>query len=304
MQRVQKQVLKRERILGNKFSLTSGKEAFLYMLPCLIIFLAFTYYPFFKTIYLSFFNMNAEGKIAGFAGISNYLNLIKSESFLNTLVVTFKFVLMTVVPSIFIGLLMALITNNKLKFKGLFTTMYAMPMAVSSSSAAIIWLLLFNPSIGMINYLLRLKINWFTSSAWGIVALTIVNVWLNAGVNYIFINAGLKNIPKELYESAYVDGAGYFTILKKIIIPCLSPTLFFVTVITVINTFQTFGTVNIMTSGGPSESTNLIVFSIYRNAFFNNKLGTASAESVILFLIMLAVTLFQFKYEKSKVFYN
>ncbi len=248
--------------------------------------------------------MNAEGKIAGFAGISNYLNLIKSESFLNTLVVTFKFVLMTVVPSIFIGLLMALITNNKLKFKGLFTTMYAMPMAVSSSSAAIIWLLLFNPSIGMINYLLRLKINWFTSSAWGIVALTIVNVWLNAGVNYIFINAGLKNIPKELYESAYVDGAGYFTILKKIIIPCLSPTLFFVTVITVINTFQTFGTVNIMTSGGPSESTNLIVFSIYRNAFFNNKLGTASAESVILFLIMLAVTLFQFKYEKSKVFYN
>lgn len=99
-------------------------------------------------------------------------------------------------------------------------------------------------------------------------------------------------------------GGGYFTILKKIIIPCLSPTLFFVTVITVINTFQTFGTVNIMTSGGPSESTNLIVFSIYRNAFFNNKLGTASAESVILFLIMLAVTLFQFKYEKSKVFYN
>ncbi|URZ05016.1 carbohydrate ABC transporter permease [Clostridium felsineum] len=303
MQRVEERVFKREFSWGRKISL-HGKEAFLYMLPCLIIFTAFTYYPFLKTIYLSFFDMNAQGKIGGFVGISNYVELLKSESFLNTIFVTFKFIVITGIPSILIGLFMALIVNNKLKSKGIFTTMYAMPMAASSSSAAIIWMLLFNPSIGIINYFFHLKIDWFTSSTWGIIALAIVNIWLNTGINFIFITSGLKNIPKELYESAYVDGAGFFTTLKNITIPCLSPTLFFVTVITIINTFQTFVTVSIMTSGGPVESTNLIVFSIYRNAFFNNKFGTASAESVILFFIMLVVTLFQFRYEKSKVFYN
>ena len=279
-------------------------EPYLYLLPCLLIFIVFTYAPFIKTIYLSVFNTNAQGEVSHFAGMSNYIELFKSQSFINSIVVTLKFVVITTIPSIFLGLITALLTNNKLKCKGLFNTLYAMPMAVSSASAAIIWMLLFNPSIGLINYIFKIKIGWFTSSFWGVIAVSVVIIWLNVCINYVFITTGLKNIPKELYESAHIDGANYFQCLKNITLPCLSPTLFFVTIINIINAFQTFVPINIMTTGGPGEATNVLVFSIYRDAFFNNRFGMASAESIILFLIMLIITLVQFRYEKSKVFYK
>lgn len=279
-------------------------EPYLYLIPCLIIFLAFTYFPFFKTIYLSLFNTNAQGQISSFAALTNYTDLFKSASFINSIVVTFKFVIFTTVPSIILGLLTALLCNNKLKFKGIFNTMYAMPMAVSSASASIIWLLLFNPSIGLVNYILKKNIGWLVSPFWGFIAVSIVAIWMNTCINFIFITAGLKNIPKELSESAAIDGANYLQCLKDVILPCLSPTLFFVLVINIINGFQTFGQINIMTLGGPGEATNVLVYSIYRDAFFNNRFGVASAESIILFIIMLVITLLQFRYEKNKVFYS
>ncbi|MBP2031942.1 sn-glycerol 3-phosphate transport system permease protein [Clostridium algifaecis] len=279
-------------------------EPYFYIVPCLIIFIGFTYFPFFKTIYLSLYNTNAQGEMSSFAGLSNYIDLFKSHSFINSIIVTFKFVLVTTIPSIIIGLMLALICNTKLKFKGIFSTMYAMPMAVSSASAAIIWMLLFNPGIGLVNFILKKNIGWLTQPFWGFMAVSIVAIWLNICVNFIFITAGLQNIPKELKESASIDGANYFQCLKSVILPCLSPTLFFVLVINIINGFQTFGQINIMTLGGPAEATNVLVYSIYRDAFFNNRFGMASAESVILFLLMLVITLLQFRYEKKKVFYK
>lgn len=279
-------------------------EPYIYLIPCLLIFGIFTYFPFIKTIYISLFNTDAQGRIKSFVALSNYIELFKSASFINSIVVTFKFVILTTVPSIILGLIFALLINNKLKFKNVFSTMYAMPMAVSSASGAIIWLLLFNPTIGLINYIFKLKINWLASPFFGLMAVVIVTVWMNMCVNFIFIAAGLKNVPKELCESAVIDGANYLQLLKNVILPCLSPTLFFVFVIDVINAFQTFGQINIMTSGGPSEATNVMVYSIYRNAFFNNRFSLASAESIILFLIMFFITLVQFKYEKKKVFYR
>ncbi len=293
---------------GNRIQIKKGifkeLEPYFYLIPCLVIFLAFTYFPFLKTIYLSLFNTNAQGEISSFAGLTNYLELFKSPSFINSIIVTFKFVILTTFPSIILGLITALLCNNKLKFQGIFNTMYAMPMAVSSASASIIWLLLFNPSIGLVNYLLKRNIGWLTNSFWGLIAVCIVTVWMNSCINFIFVTAGLQNIPKELRESASIDGANYLQCLKSIILPCLSPTLFFVLVINVINGFQTFGQINIMTLGGPGEATNVLVYSIYRDAFFNNKFATASAESIILFLIMLIITLVQFRYEKRKVFYS
>lgn len=279
-------------------------EPYMYLLPCLIVFIGFTYFPFFKTIYISLFNTNAQGDISSFAALSNYLDLFKSPSFINSIVVTLKFVVVTTIPSISIGLILALLANNKLKLKGFFSTLYAMPMAVSSSSAAVIWLLLFNPGIGIVNFLLKRNIEWLTSPFWGFIAVSIVSIWLRSCMNFIFITAGLKNIPRELNESAAIDGANYLQRLKNIVLPCLSPTLFFVLVINVITSFQTFGEINIMTKGGPGEATNVLVHSIYVDAFFNNKLGLASAQSIILFFIILSITLVQFKYEKKKVFYQ
>ncbi len=293
-----------EKKITIKKGITEKVEPYLYLIPCIIIFLAFTYLPFLKTMYLSLFNTNAEGETSSFAGLSNYINLFKSPTFINSIEVTIKFVILTTVPSIILALIIALLCNNKLKFNGIFSTMYAMPMAVSSASASIIWLLLFNPTIGLVNYVLGRNIPWLVSPFWGLMAVSIVAVWMNISINFIFITAGLKNIPKELIESAAIDGANYLNTLKNVILPCLSPTLFFVLVINIINGFQTFGQINIMTLGGPGQATNVLVYSIYRDAFFNNRFGAASAESIILFLIMLVITLFQFRYEKNKVFYS
>ena len=293
-----------EKKITIKKGITEKVEPYLYLIPCIIIFLAFTYLPFLKTMYLSLFNTNAEGETSSFAGLSNYINLFKSPTFINSIEVTIKFVILTTVPSIILALIIALLCNNKLKFNGIFSTMYAMPMAVSSASASIIWLLLFNPTIGLVNYVLGRNIPWLVSPFWGLMAVSIVAVWMNISINFIFITAGLKNIPKELIESAAIDGANYLNTLKNVILPCLSPTLFFVLIINIINGFQTFGQINIMTLGGPGQATNVLVYSIYRDAFFNNRFGAASAESIILFLIMLVITLFQFRYEKNKVFYS
>jgi ABC-type sugar transport systems, permease components len=279
-------------------------EPYMYLIPCIFIFLTFTYFPFLKTIYLSLFNTDAQGEISSFAALNNYIDLFKSPAFINSIVVTFKFVILTTIPSILLGLIAALLCNNKIKFKGIFSTFYAMPMAVSSASASIIWLLLFNPSIGLVNYILKRNIGWLVSPFWGLIAVSIVAIWMNSCMNFIFITAGLQNIPKELSESASIDGANYLQCLKNVILPCLSPTLFFVLVINIINGFQTFGQINIMTLGGPGEATNVLVYSIYRDAFFNNRFGAASAESIILFVIMFVVTLIQFGYEKNKVFYS
>jgi sn-glycerol 3-phosphate transport system permease protein len=128
-------------------------------------------------------------------------------------------------------------------------------------------------------------------------------VWLNIGLNFIFILTGLKNIPEELNESAQIDGAKWARKFVKLTIPMISPTLFFVVFINMINSFQTFGQVKLLTLGGPANATNVIVYEIYREAFFNNRFETACAESIILFLIILVITLIQLKFEKKGVYY-
>lgn len=282
-------------------------EPFLYLFPAALIFVAFTYYPFFKTIYMSLFITDPQGRLNNFIGFKNYFDLFTSTVFLNSLYVTFKFVILTVPFSIIISFILAILGNIKIKGRMLFRTFYALPLSISSASAAVIWTLLFNPSIGFVNYLLELfgipSIGWLTDTRWGIVAVSIVTIWLNIGMNFIFILAGLQNIPKDLYESAEIDGANVLLKHIKITIPMLSPTLFFVTVVDIINAFQQFGVINIMTQGGPVDSTNVLVYSIYREAFFNFRFGIASAESIILFVILLILTLLQFRIGERRVFY-
>ncbi|GAB6116915.1 sugar ABC transporter permease [Thermoanaerobacter brockii subsp. lactiethylicus] len=283
-------------------------EPYLYLLPAASIFIAFTFYPFFKTIYISLFMTGPQGGLSKFIGLKNYFDLLASPDFLNSLYVTFEFVLLTVPFSIIISLVLAIFANLDIKGKSVFRTFYALPISISSASAAVIWTLLFNPSIGFINYLLSFfgipAIGWLTDVKWGIVAVSIVTIWLNLGMNFIFLLGGLQNIPKDLYESAQIDGANVFLQHVKITIPMLSPTLFFVTVVDIINAFQQFGVINIMTQGGPVDSTNVIVYSIYRDAFFNFRFGVASAESIILFVILLILTVLQFKTGERRVFYR
>jgi sn-glycerol 3-phosphate transport system permease protein len=274
-------------------------EPYLYILPCIFIFAAFTFYPFIKTIYLSLNATNAQGQVSYFVGFDNYLNQFKTPSFINSLMVTVKFAVLTVFPSMFFGFITAVLGNSKLKGIGIFRTLYALPLAISAAAASIVWMFLFHPSIGFINYILKAEIGWLTDPTWGLLSVVIVTVWMNIGINFVFMIGGLQSISQDLYESAAIDGAGILRKHWSITIPSLGPTLFFLLIINIINTFQAFGQIKIMTSGGPGEATNALVFSIYREAFFNNRFGVASAQSIILFIILLILTLLQFKLEKK-----
>lgn len=295
------QIKKKDKSIEKKHK--TSIAPYLYVLPALIIFALFIFFPFAKTIYLSLTSTDSQGKVSAFIGLQNYKDLFASPSFKNSLIVTGKFVLLTVIPSMIIGFIAALLANAKIKGVGVFRTIYAMPMAISSASAAIIWMFLFHPSIGIVNYVLKTNIGWLTDEKWGLVAVSIVTVWLNIGMNFIFTIAALQGVPKDLYESASIDGAGIFRKHLHITIPCISPTIFFLLVINIINTFQAFGQINIMTTGGPGEATNVLVHSIYREAFFNNRFGVAGAQSIVLFIILLILTLIQFKFGERKVNY-
>lgn len=237
-------------------------------------------------------------------GLGNYASLLTSKSFYNSLFVTIIFVAIVVVGSMLLGLVTAILCNKAFPGIRVFSTAYALPMAIASSSAALIFKIMLHPSVGIINKLLHLSINWVNDPKYALVCVAILTAWLNSGINFLYFSAGLGNIDETIYERASVDGASSIQQFFRLTIPGLGPILFYTLVVNIIQAFQSFGQVKILTMGGPGESTNLIVYSIYRDAFFNFRFGSAAAQSVILFIIIMALTLVMFKIEKKGVKYS
>ena len=272
-----------------KWSLTS----YCYLLPCMLVFAVFLFYPFVKTIYLSLYKTNKYGQAKLFVGLENYTDLLTSASFQNSLKVTLIYVLIVVFGSMLLGLVTAVLCNKAFPGIRVFSTAYALPMAIASSSAAMIFKIMLNPSIGIVNKLLGTNINWFNDPKTALIS----------GINFLYFSAGLGNIDESIYERASVDGANGIQKFFSLTIPGLSPIMFYTLVVNIIQAFQSFGQIKILTEGGPSESTNVMVYSIYRNAFFNYRFGTAAAQSVILFFIIMLITLVMFRMEKKGVKY-
>ena len=291
-----------------KQRLKSFVKGILFLLPSILLFGVFLFYPMFRTIYLSFFLTNASGQTTVFVGWQNYVNMFTSPIFLQSMQSTFLFVIITVPLTIIISLFLAVIANEKLKGIGFFRTMFSSTMGISVAAASVFWLYLFHPSIGLLNQILTMfgleSIGWLTDPDWALLAIAVTTIWMNIGFTFLVLLGGLQSIDSYLYESADIDGAGYFYKLRRITIPMLSPTLFFVITVTIINAFQTFGQIDILTQGGPQNTTNLIVYSIYREAFTNYQFGTASAQAIVLFIIILLMTFLQFKFGERKVHYQ
>ena len=289
---------------GGIRSLGKNAEPYLYLLPCFFVFTLFLFYPFFRTVYLSLFITDKMGMPKLFVGLDNYKTLLQSDSFRNSLAVTFEFVVIVVALGLLLGLAGALLCNRSFPGIRFFSTAYALPMAIASSSAAMIFQVMLHPSIGIVDKLLGTDINWVADPAYALICVAVLTAWLNSGINFLYLSAGLSGIEASLYESASVDGANALQKLLHITLPSLSPVLFFTVTIDVILSFQSFGQVKILTQGGPGEATNLIVYSIYRDAFFNYRFGAAAAESIVLFLIILLLTLLMFRSEKGSVNYQ
>ncbi|MDI6878234.1 MAG: sugar ABC transporter permease [Desulfitobacteriaceae bacterium] len=290
-------------------SLKQLSYALLYLSPSLLIFIVFIFFPMAKTFYLSLYLTNPHGDPVVWKGIQSYVVLLSSEMFRKSLWSSLLFVFFTVPGTILVALALALLANVRLRGIAIFRMLYSSTIGVSVASAATIWMFLYAPgNNGMFNYLLGLiglpKVGWLVTTQTALPALSLMSIWMGLGFNFIILLGGLQSLPEDIFESARIDGAGWWRQLRHITVPLLSPTLFFVLVVDTINAFQAFGQFNILTQGGPDNASNVIVYSIYREAFFNSRFGPASAQAVILFLIILTLTLIQFGVVERKVHYQ
>ena len=223
-----------------------------YLLPCMAVFAVFLFYPFFKTIYLSLYKTNKMGEAKLFVGLGNYTELLSSASFRNSLKVTLIFVVIVVLGSMLLGLIAAVLCNKAFPGIRFFSTAYALPMAIASSSAAMIFQIMLHPSVGIVNKLLGLDINWLNDPKTALYCVAILTAWLNSGINFLYFSAGLGNIDETIYERASVDGASGVQQFFTLTLPGLSPIMFYTLVVNIIQAFQSFGQIKILTEGGPS----------------------------------------------------
>jgi sn-glycerol 3-phosphate transport system permease protein len=278
---------------------------YLFLLPCLVVFGVFVFFPFVKTVLYSFTLTNSRGQPVEFVGLENYVKLFTSAAFYNSLKLTLVFAPLVCIPTLAASYFLAALANAKVKGGRVYEVMYSLPMAVASAPAAAIWfILLTSGKSGVVNYLLGTDIRWLLDAKYALIGVAFVTVWLNIGAGFIFLLTGFRNVPDELIESARIDGAGYFKRLFLIITPVASPQIFFVIFLNIIVSFQAFAQIWLLTQGGPSYSTNVLVYSIFQAAIRESRFETAFAQSMILFFIILGITLVQFKTEDRMVFYQ
>nr|WP_245796551.1 sugar ABC transporter permease [Domibacillus antri] len=301
-------VLQFEKAAEKKRAYARFGTGLLYLLPSLLLFTVFLFYPMVRTVYLSMHITDAQGNPVTFVGVENFTYLFTSSAFLASAKATALFVLYTVPAGVILALALALLANSKMRGIGFFRTMFSSTMGMSVAASSVIWMFMYNPTIGVMNRILTAlgfsEMQWLLDPSTALIAVSIATIWMNTGFCFLILIGGLQNIDPQLYESAGIAGVSSGYKLSKITIPVLSPTLFFVVTVSLINAFQTFGQIDILTKGGPIESTNVIVYSIYKDAFINYNVGSASAQAVILFFCILIVTIVQFKLGERRVHYQ
>ena len=238
-----------------------------------------------------------------FVGLLNYKTIFKDPLFIKILTNTVVYALSTSFFAVIIPLWLASILNSKIRGSEFFKTAYFLPFITPMIVVAVVWEWIFDPNIGILNHIFNLNINWLYDVNFAMPALIIVTVWKLIGYNMVIFLAGFSTINQSLFDAAKTDGANSFNVFRHVTVPLLSPTIFFVIIITCISSFQVFDLIYLMTQGGPLDSTNVLVYAIYRNAFEYFRVGEASAIAYVLFVIILALTLIQWGLRK-KIVYN
>lgn len=278
-----------------------------FLLPACTGLVLFTIVPILSSFILTLFRWDLIGS-PEFVAFKNFTKLMGDDKFWKALLHTVSFVV-GYIPFVMVsGLLIAVLMNRKIKGLGLFRTAFFIPVVTSWIAVALLWTWLFNPKYGLINYgLAFVGIQgpaWLYDPSWAMTAVIITSVWKDTGYVMMLFLAGLQDIPSNLLEAASIDGAGKVKSFFRITIPLLSPTTFFILIISMINSFQVFDQVWIMTAGGPSGSTSVLVEQVYKHAFRYYNMGYASTISLVLFLIILIITVLQSAGQKLWVHYE
>ncbi len=274
------------------------KKGLLFVLPALIGTFLFIIIPIFCSFGLSFSEWDLLNEIH-FVGFSNYKSVFTEPEFLQILINTIVYAVSTTIFAVIIPLLIASIINNKIKGSELFKTIYFLPFITPAVVIAIVWAWIFDPNIGLVNTLFHTHYTWLFSTKLAMPVLIFVSVWKLIGYNVVLFLTGFSTIDKSVYEASKIDGATAYQTFFDITVPLLKPTIYFVTTVTAISSFQIFDLIYVMTQGGPNDSTNVIVYSIYKYAFEYFDIGKSCALAYILFAIILVLAFVQKKFTKN-----
>lgn len=282
-------------------------EPLLYLLPAILFFGLFTYYPFIKTLISSFFMVDSMGRIKAFVGLENYTRILSNKAFLIAIKNTFIYVLMAAPLSILIALMLAIISNKRTRSSSIYETLFALTMAMSMSVSAMIFKMAYNPTIGALNYILGTRINWLNNSRYAMFAISAISVWMNIGYNFIFLLAAIRGIPMEILESCALDGAPIIKKTTHVILPMISPTLFFLICTSMAKNMMMSGLVLIFTNSAALSTTanvETMISFMYKQAVNNLNYNDAFAAAMIAFVLTFILMLISFRFEKKGVYYN
>lgn len=282
---------------------------YLLILPSIAVVAIFLILPSIQALYLSFFEVSPFGNKLLFVGLNNFREILTSEDYQFSLRLSVFFAVGVVLLSMSASLGMAVLANKPLRGIGLYRTLLLWPYALSPAVAGIVWALLFEPSSGLMTYLIRVTThqspNWMMAPNYALLVTILAAAWKMLGFNIVFFLAGLQGIPDEIVEAAQVDGASPRQSFWRVVFPILSPMTFFLFIMNSLYAFfEVFGLIDVMTQGGPGRGTEVLIYKLYRDGFVSIRWGYASAQSIVLFVLVGTLTLLQFRYVGRRVFYR
>lgn len=276
--------------------------------PNLLLLAAFTFWPMIYNAYLSTISWNFLSPIRRFVGLRNYETVLSSEIFRVVLINTAVFTVVSVAATMALGLGLALLLNQPLRWREGTRAVLFTPTVLSGAAIAIVWIYIFDPRFGLLAQILGwfgiLSPNWLADPNWAMAALLIVYIWKNTGYAVVIYLAGLQTIDRTLYEAARIDGAGPWGQFWHVTLPGLSPIIFFLLVTSILACFQAFDIIRVMTDGGPVNATNMLVYHLYERGFIQSQAGPAGVVAMVMFVLMLILTLLQLRFLERRVHYS
>lgn len=294
--------------IGKRVVFRNRLLPYLLVAPQIAITLVFFIWPASQAIWQSLFIEDAFGLSTEFVWFENFVALFHDPGYLHSFRVTVVFSVAVTVSSLSVALLLAVMADRVLRGAVAYKTLLIWPYAVAPAVAGVLWVFLFNPTVGILAYVLgRFGIGWnhFLDGNQAMILVIIAAAWKQVSYNFLFFLAGLQAIPKSLIEAAAIDGAGPGKRFWTIVFPLLSPTTFFLIVVNVVYAFfETFAIIHAVTQGGPARATEILVYKVFRDGFEGLDLGSSAAQSVILMLIVISLTIIQFRYVERRVQYQ
>ena len=266
-------------------------KPYLFVLPMSVLALLFVYYPFVKTVLYSLSVVNAKGEIVSFAGLENFTYLFGRREFKaalsNTLTLAFINVPVTLVITIALGYL----ASRPRFLSPVYESMFALPVAVSMSAAALIYKVLLNPTAGLVNYLFHLDFGWYQDRNTAMAGILLLTIWMGIGLNFLLFLSAFRAVPKDLSDCAYLDGANEAQVFFRIRLPLIAPTILYVSCTNMIQAMMTSGPILVLTQGGPSRATTTLIYMMYTSGYSSSNYSLAACVSLVTFCLTLVITM-------------